>query len=118
MSVRLFTYGTLKRRGRIEALAGERLGDPRPAVLHGYRKYDTEHGYPVILPEPGARVEGLLWELGPGALEAIDHYEGVDHDPPMYQRQQLKVLVDGREVEAYVYVGIAGAFAELRPADD
>lgn len=118
MSVYLFTYGTLRRRGRIEALAGARLAEPRPGVLYGYRKYDTEHGYPAVLPEEGAQVHGLVWEVDPGALADIDHYEGADHDPPLYFRRELPVRVDGAEVQAFVYVGNAGAFTSLRPAAD
>ncbi|HEX6988025.1 MAG TPA: gamma-glutamylcyclotransferase family protein [Bacillota bacterium] len=118
MTVYLFAYGTLMRRGRIEALVGTHLPEPRPAVLRGYRKYDTEHGYPVVLADPGGEVSGLLWEIDSGALDDIDHYEGVDHDPPLYARRLLPVAVDDEHVDAFVYVGNASAFTSLTPARD
>ena len=118
MTVYLFAYGTLRRRGRIEALTSARLPAPRAAVLKGYRKYETDHGYPIILPEPGHQVEGVLWEVDPSALTYIDHYEGADENPPLYYRRQERVQVDGGEVEAQVYVGNPDAFGEIRPADD
>lgn len=103
--LKLFAYGTLRRRGRLEALIGRRLGDPEPAVLEGYRLFETEDGYPVILPEPGSSVAGLLWDVGDADLRFVDHYEGSDERRPPWVRMRLVVRVDGREEPAWVYVG-------------
>jgi gamma-glutamylcyclotransferase (GGCT)/AIG2-like uncharacterized protein YtfP len=108
----LFTYGTLTRRGRMEALAGRRLGEPAAAVLRGFRKQETPHGYPIIVPDdsPEARVEGLVWAIEPADLPAIDHYEGTDATPPFYFRREVDVEVDGEHRTAQVYVGNPDAF--------
>ena len=116
-TTRLFTYGTLMRRGRLEALTSARLPAPRPAVLEGYRKYDTGQGYPIILPESGHRVEGLLWEVEEQTLGYIDHYEGVDEEPPFYFRRQVEVDAGGERTSAWVYVGNPDAFPDRRPLD-
>ncbi|MBE3591100.1 MAG: gamma-glutamylcyclotransferase [Firmicutes bacterium] len=111
--MKLFAYGTLMRRGRLEALVDRRLPDPVPAVLEGYRRYDTGRGYPVILEEPGASVEGLLWDLGDADLRFLDHYEGFDEDPPVYYRRTVRVRVGDREEWAEAYVGNAALFRDL-----
>lgn len=115
MYVALFTYGTLMRRRRLEALVGERLAEPSPAVLRGYRKYDTGLGYPVILPDPTGWVSGLVYRVPAAALPHVDHYEGVDEDPPHYFRREAVAEVDGRPLPVQVYVGNPAVYRELRP---
>ncbi|EKP93887.1 gamma-glutamylcyclotransferase family protein [Thermaerobacter subterraneus] len=115
--MKLFAYGTLRRRGRIEALVGRRLDEPVPAVLEGYRLYDTGRGYPVILPEPGHRVQGVVWTIDEADLGYLDHYEGADEDPPYYYRRLVQVQVAGRPVEAVVYVGNPVVFDRLVPLE-
>jgi gamma-glutamylcyclotransferase (GGCT)/AIG2-like uncharacterized protein YtfP len=110
--VKLFAYGTLARRHRIEALVGRRLEDPLPAVLPGYRKHDTQHGYPIVLPDPAGQVEGLLWEIDPADLPSLDHYEGTDEDPPYYYRRRVQVRTGTGWHEAVVYVGNPDVFTE------
>jgi gamma-glutamylcyclotransferase (GGCT)/AIG2-like uncharacterized protein YtfP len=107
MAMWLFTYGTLTRRGRMEALAGRRLAEPVAATLRGYRKHDTPHGYPIILPDARAcaQVEGLLWEVERTDLPALDHYEGTDETPPFYYRRDVEVEVAGAKRAAQVFVG-------------
>lgn len=114
--LKLFAYGTLRRRGRIEALVGRRLPEPEPAVLKGYRLYETEDGYPVILPDPGSSVEGLLWDVGDADLGFVDHYEGSDERRPPWVRERLVVRVGGREEPAWVYVGNPEVVRPREPA--
>lgn len=115
VKVALFAYGTLMRKRRLEALVGERLPEPVPAILRGYRKYDTGQGYPIILPDKEGWVEGVIWEVPAEALPAIDHYEGADEDPPYYVRREAVAEVAGRQVPVQVYVGNPAAFPHLRP---
>lgn len=103
--MRLFTYGTLKRKGRLEALTGEKLGEPKPAVLPGYKKFPTPFGYPVALERPGEEIEGLIWEIEDADLDYLDHYEGYDEDPPFYFRVRARIRVGDEVIEAWVYVG-------------
>lgn len=72
--VNLFTYGTLTRRHRLEALCGVPLTEaPQEATLLEYERRDTGHGYPMILPRSGGRVDGWLWQVEASALPQIDH---------------------------------------------
>jgi gamma-glutamylcyclotransferase (GGCT)/AIG2-like uncharacterized protein YtfP len=113
-AVKLFAYGTLTRRHRLEALCDRPLaGGPRPAVLEGYERRDTGHGYPMILPRPGARVEGLLWEVDEADLPQIDHYEGTDEDPPYYFRRGVRVETGEGPCEAVAYVGNPEVYERL-----
>lgn len=112
---KLFTYGTLSRRRRLEALVGRKLAEPSEAVLPGYKKYPTPRGYPIILPHEGEEVTGLLWEIEEEDLAPLDHYEGSDEDPPFYTRHrvQVEVLDRGKRVEAFVYVGNPDVFWDV-----
>ncbi len=103
--IRLFTYGTLTRKHRMEALVGRKLEDPKNAVLYNYERFATPHGYPIILPKKGEKVEGHVWEVEEGDLGYIDHYEGCDEDPPFYFRRTEEVMVNGQLVSVCVYVG-------------
>lgn len=109
--MKLFAYGTLMQRHVMEALLGRRLPDPQPAVLPGFRKQDTCYGYPIAVPDPNGRVEGVLWEVRPEDWPILDHYEGVDEDPPSYFRQRVRVRMGRYWQEAMAYVGNPEAFA-------
>ncbi len=116
--MRLFTYGTLTSKHRLEELTGRVMADPQPAELRGYRLYHAPPlDYPLILPDPDAVIHGLLWEIKEDELAILDHYEGCDEDPPQYFRQWVEVLVNGERVRAQVYVGnpLAWPVNRLRP---
>jgi len=98
---RLFVYGTLRDDAVVQRLLGHRLFG-RPAVLTGFRRaVDSGHGYPVIHPEEGATVPGTLLDgVDTEALAILDDYEGVH-----YRRIVVEVVtLDGRALDAYVYV--------------
>lgn len=104
--MRLFTYGTLTSRRRLEDLLGRSVPPPRPARLRGYRLYHAPPlEYPLILPDPESEISGYLWEIEERDLPVLDHYEGVDDDPPLYRREWVEVECEGRPVRAQVYVG-------------
>lgn len=103
--MKLFTYGTLSRRHRLEALLGRKVEDPTPATLVGYKRYATPRGYPIVLPMEGAEVQGLAWEVDEDELSYVDHYEGLDEDPPFYSRVKVAILLEEGETEALVYEG-------------
>jgi gamma-glutamylcyclotransferase (GGCT)/AIG2-like uncharacterized protein YtfP len=109
--VNLFAYGTLTRRHRMEALVGRRLPEPTAAVLPGFSRHDTAHGYPVILPHAGGTVQGLLWtDVRSEDLSAVDHYEGCDESPPYYFRRAVRVRVGDAWHEAEAYIGNEAVF--------
>src|SRR5262245_30897049 len=92
----------------VERVAGRRF-PTRPATLHGWARSIGRHGYPVIDPARGARVEGLLLdEIDDGALRALDAYED---EGRLYRRQGVYVSVDGCPVACQAYVSPASQLA-------
>jgi gamma-glutamylcyclotransferase (GGCT)/AIG2-like uncharacterized protein YtfP len=101
--VALFVYGTLMDEDRLVALT-DRPVSRRPATLEGFMRKTAAHGYPTIVPRPGARVDGMLLEhLDAAALAALDAYEDLGR---LYARRPAEVVVDGRRVACEVYVSL------------
>jgi gamma-glutamylcyclotransferase (GGCT)/AIG2-like uncharacterized protein YtfP len=110
----LFVYGTLMVREQIESLIGRKLGNPVVARIHGFTKIMSSWGYPVIIPQSDANVEGIVWrELIDANLIALDRYEGCGKESAVYQREKRTVIVNGREEEAWVYVATSGYLRRL-----
>lgn len=100
-----FAYGLFMHHARMRAVApGHRpLGR---AVLEGWRIGITRHGLATIIAdEDASAVEGLLWEVDPPGLAALDHFEGVARG--LYRRRRLAVRPEAGGavcVDALVYV--------------
>ncbi len=101
----LFVYGTLKPGGSNYFLA-KGVIHSESAQLDGYNllHFDPE-GYPAIVPGEG-RVYGvvLTFEDNEAALPALDALEGLDSNPPEYERVLVTVQPSGKTVWTYVYV--------------
>lgn len=100
MTESLFVYGTL-----MNPLVQQRVfGRTAPGEadrLVGFRKDLIHLGsgvYPIIRPEAGAVVEGMVIQVTPAELKLIDRYEG-----PAYRRVRV-TLVSRRE--AWVYTAL------------
>lgn len=107
---RLFCYGTLQLPTVLEAVIGRRLRGMR-AALTGYGAFEVRRAeYPGLLRLPGQTTWGLLYEnLSRPELNVLDRFEG-----DLYQRRHLVVRrVDGRRVQAWVYMPAAGRQREL-----
>jgi gamma-glutamylcyclotransferase (GGCT)/AIG2-like uncharacterized protein YtfP len=101
--VALFVYGTLTDEERLEQLTGRRF-PRRRATLEGFARVVAEHGYPTIVPQAGARVEGVLVEdVDAASLAALDAYEDAGR---LYARRPAEILVDGERVPCDVYVSL------------
>lgn len=73
-----------------------------PALLWGWRFRITRHGYATVVPEPGAVVHGVLWELTPPDEARLDAYEGVAEG--LYSKLRLETEpAAGAVVIAMVY---------------
>lgn len=119
--MKLFTYGTLTSKRRIEELLGRPLPDPEPGTLKGYRIYHAPPlDYPLILPDPSGEIHGLVWDLEVADLKVLDHYEGCDDEPPLYFRQWANIETNGKTVRAQVYVGnpLGWPADKLKPEED
>ena len=60
-------------------------------------------GVASILPEDGARTEGVLYALSWDDLHTMDVFEGVPVN--MYQRIEVPVLTGGEQRTAWTYMG-------------
>jgi gamma-glutamylcyclotransferase (GGCT)/AIG2-like uncharacterized protein YtfP len=97
MTEQLFVYGTLKE-PRVQFLVFGRVTPGELDTLTGYRKASIRLGgrvFPIIKPEAGTSVEGMVITVSPAELKQIDHYEG-----KAYQRKRV-TLTSGRQ--AWVY---------------
>lgn len=104
--VNLFAYGTLMDHRTMARVTGRRFPTPTPAILHGYVKYDTRFGYPVIFPEPNQSVEGVVYtSLSPDDWKKLDQYEEADAFPPHYVRRLIVARGQYGTIRAYAYIG-------------
>lgn len=90
--MKLFVYGTLLDDDLVAQLTGRRF-PKRVAVLAGYRKHIPVGGYPYVVADDGAAVEGLvLDDVDAEALQAFDRYEDAGS---LYHRLEVAVTVAG-----------------------
>ncbi len=82
-AVRFFFYGTLMDRMVLAAVLGRSLppAAAKPASLEGHRRvFRAGASYPVLVPEPGEAVAGILVEgLGQGDRRRLEAFEGRDY---------------------------------------
>jgi len=84
------------------------------AVLDGWRFVITVDGYASVVRAPGRVVHGVLWDLEPRDLAALNSYESLDSG--LYRRAYLNVRRDGGSERALVYVGRARRTGRPVPA--
>lgn len=117
-----FAYGSNMNVARVAA----RIGETRrvlPGVFENYAlRFDKTSRVPGIahanvIAEPGAQVEGALFELQyPEQIELMDPFEGMPDD---YCRHGRVVETHEGSIEAWVYIAVAGKTREsLRPASE
>lgn len=113
----LFAYGTLLDKRIMFKVIGRTLRTPVPATLHGYKKYETTLGYPVILPETGATCTGFVfYSITEADWKRLDEYENVNSHPPAYFRRLVTVQGAHGSISTHVYVGNLNFFrTRLKP---
>ncbi len=100
LDVWLFVYGTLMDPEKAERIF-RRLPKAKVAFLPGYEvvfnKEGLEKGNPNI--KPGERgVWGVVYEVDENDLQKLDRIS------PKYERRLVRVMVNGNERDAWVYV--------------
>lgn len=97
----LFFYGTLCHADLAKVVLG-REHQASEAVLEGHAAFwAKDAAYPVILPQPGGKVQGyLLEDIEPNARARVDFYESVFG----YKLQDFTVLTAHGEVQAQAYM--------------
>jgi gamma-glutamylcyclotransferase (GGCT)/AIG2-like uncharacterized protein YtfP len=73
------------------------------AMIDGYRFTIGAGGYACLARAPGNCVHGVLWQITPRDLAALDAYESIDTG--LYRRAILPVRFGGRTTRALLYLG-------------
>lgn len=75
----------------------------KAVYLHNYRLMFRGGGAAVATIEKhkGSKVPVLIWRLQPSDEHSLDIYEGYPH---LYRKETLRITVDGRRVQAMVYI--------------
>ena len=74
------------------------------AILEDYQllfRGGHSNAVATIEPQEGGIVPVLLWEITPADEAALDRYEGW---PILYRKEKVKVMLDGKQVTAMVYI--------------
>ena len=111
--MRFFFYGTLLDPDVRDAVLGRPIGVCRPAHLDGWRCVFVDGDtYPVIVPRPGGRVEGVLTPpLDLSAVRLLRTYEGTG-----YVEKRLPVIeAEGPAIQALAFVPRLRDSASDRP---
>ena len=75
-----------------------------PAELPGYKllfRGGKESSVATMEPQEGSAVPVLVWEITPRCEQELDYYEGW---PRLYRKETVSVRLDGKPVEAMVYI--------------
>ena len=107
----VFVFGTLRSGHENHHILAGRFDKCLVAILHGYQRVPSSHGYPLIDTCEGKNVEGELYflseETRSETMVDLDHLEGL---PPgelvgdWYERIRVSVSTDDGDFLAWVYV--------------
>ncbi len=101
--MRLFVYGTLKRRGRLHHYLRKQqfIGEAQTIPEYMLFGIPDQYNYPMIYrvgPEHGVSVKGEVYEISESRREVLDQVEGY---PSLYDRETIQ-LTDGTEATVYI----------------
>ncbi len=99
-----FFFGTLMDREILSHLLDRPVAaaELRPARLHGFRRVAARNAsYPLLRPDPGGRVEGLLFFARPEDVRRINHYECDEYRAELHEVR----TAGGETVAAWLYLG-------------
>jgi hypothetical protein len=109
--MQLFFFGSLMDMELLALVTGRPVNrlSVAAAVLHGFeRRRAIGESFPIIVPHPGGRVEGVVvGGLAEADLDRILFFEGVD-----YALRRFTVECAGERVEAGVFLPTARLMAE------
>ena len=112
--MRFFFYGTLMDPDLRALVIGRTAGiEIEPATLLGWRRRRAAgFAFPVAVPAPGRRVEGVLARgLDRAAQRRLRHYEEDDY---RLVRVAVRIARNGRSVSAFLFAPARGRFPSGR----
>lgn len=98
----LFVYGTLKSKKVQLELFGKEL-KTKKAELLDYSLYEAEDGFYFIKEQKDKKVKGYVLEINDYDLKICDAFEMC---PDMYQRKEVTAVLDGKTINAFVYIRV------------
>lgn len=110
---RVFVYGTLKSGLWNNPLLHDAIFAGPSVTPADYKMLDT--GFPVLIEVSegnGQPVAGELYHVDDKTLQRLDRLESVGR---MYDRKTIHVVENGEPVTAFIYIGIPGRWAGLKP---
>jgi Gamma-glutamyl cyclotransferase, AIG2-like len=109
--MRVFFFGSLMDRELLALVTGRAADDLLidAAIVHGFaRRRARDESFPLLVPHPGGRVEGVLVEgLTPADIDRIQFFEGSD-----YAFSLLAVECRGERLAAHAFLPTARLHAE------
>jgi hypothetical protein len=109
--MRVFFFGSLMDRELLALVIGRAIEDLgiEAATIHGFaRRRARDESFPVLVPHPGGRVEGVLvMDLTEADIARIQFFEGLD-----YALAALAVECRGERMAAQVFLPTARLAAE------
>ena len=98
----LFVYGSLKDAQVFFDVTGEHCPVKEQALLKDFCFTPPVCGYPAIVYQKGSFIIGeIIHGIPPHQFEKLDIYEDAGS---LYQRIQVRVLVDQQDTKAFVYI--------------
>lgn len=105
--IHYFAYGSNMSKTRMQQRLVQ-YKSRRPATLKGYdlqfnkiNRQVAGAGFANIVPQENSMVEGVIYEIDEAGLKILDGFEGY---PKRYDRQMLSVEMEGKVIEANVYI--------------
>jgi gamma-glutamylcyclotransferase (GGCT)/AIG2-like uncharacterized protein YtfP len=83
------------------------------ACLKGYRFRINSRRVGTVIPDQTHQVYGLLWDITPEDLLALDRYEDVKAG--LYEQANVVVELSDRQVEALIYLATDNSIGLPRP---
>jgi gamma-glutamylcyclotransferase len=109
-----FAYGSNMNLEHMRRLCGWHAHLIGRALLDNFELGVDSRGYGNILPRPGKKVWGLLFDLDQHALDSLDEFEGY---PEGFDRWEVQVIEGNKESrKAWVYIEPKETFGSKTPA--
>jgi gamma-glutamylcyclotransferase (GGCT)/AIG2-like uncharacterized protein YtfP len=102
-----FAYGSNMNTAQMNQRCKTGIEIVGPAQLENYEFGFDSRGYANIRPKQGEFVWGLVWEIDKPCITSLDGYEGY---PNVYDRQDVTVVKNGQNIDAFVYIQPAQEF--------
>src|SRR5262245_43733734 len=106
LGMQFFFYGTLMDRELLALVIGRATDELRmeAATIHEFVcRRALNESFPILVPHPGGRVEGMLTDLTAAEIARLKFYEASDYEGAPYALTELPVECHGELLPAQVF---------------